>query len=85
MAFLYRLTFNCAKLNISLKGRDMSGTQSSDPSASEAIELEAVISSVREEEPEVTETESQANDESQDDNSKKDVKPKSNTFLKQSN
>ena len=63
----------------------MSGTTSSDPSASEAIELEAVISSQREEFPEVTETESQANDESQDDNSKKDVKPKSNTFLKQSN
>ena len=63
----------------------MSGTRSSDPSASEAIELEAVISSVREEDPEVTKTESQANDISQDDNSKKDVKPKSNTFLKQSN
>ena len=58
----------------------MSGT-SSDPPASEAIELEAVISSVREEDPEVTETESQANDISQDDNSKKDVKPKSNIFL----
>ena len=54
---------------------------SSDPSASEAIELEAVISSVREEVPEVTETESQANDESQDDNSKKDVKPKSNKYI----
>ena len=63
----------------------MSGTQSSDPSASEAIELEAVISSVREEDPGVTKTESQANDKSQDDNSRKDVKPKSNTFLKQSN
>ena len=55
----------------------MSGTRSSDPPASETIELEAVISSVREEVPEVKETESQANDESQDDNSKKDVKPKS--------
>ena len=63
----------------------MSGNRSSDPSASEAIELEAVISSVREEDPEVTKSESQANDISQDDNSKKDVKPKSNIFLKLSN
>ena len=63
----------------------MSGTFSSDPPTSEAIELEAVISSVREEVPEVTETESQANDESQDDHSEKDVKPGSNIFLKQSN
>ena len=55
----------------------MSGIRSSDPLASEAIELEAVISSEREEDPEVTQTESQASDISQDDNSKKDVKPKS--------
>ena len=61
----------------------MSGT-SSDPPASEAIELEAVISLEREEDPEVTDTgrdSDQASEKSQDDNAK-DVKPKSNIFLR---
>ena len=61
----------------------MSGT-TSDPPASEAIELGAVISSEREEDPEVTQTgrdSDQASDKYQDDNSKKDVKPKSNKYF----
>ena len=52
----------------------MSGTISSAPPASEAIELEAVISSEREEDPEFPQT---GRDSGRDDNSK-DVKPKSN-------
>ena len=62
----------------------MSGTSSSDPPATEAVELEAVISSEREEEPVDRETwrviDQQAKDESQDNNSKEEVKPKSNKF-----
>ena len=61
----------------------MSGISSSDPPAPEALELEAVIiSREREEEPEETQTgrviDHQARDKSQNDNSKKDVKPISN-------
>ena len=65
-------------------------TSSSDSPASEAKELEAVISLEREEDVEVTQTgrdSDQSSDKSQDDNSKKpkDVKPKSNIFFKLSN
>ena len=78
-------TFKCAKLNIT-KGRPMSGNTSSesDSPASEALELGAMTRE-REEDPEDTQTgrdSVQASNKSQADNSKKDVKPKSNIFFK---
>ena len=57
----------------------MAGT-SRHPSASDAIELEAVISLEREEDPEAGSDSDQTSEKSRGDNSKKDGKKKSNIF-----